>query len=166
MNPVRAGVVLGLLVAVWTLVMGITGWYKHPVLLFLFLLVIPMQFAVIAWALGKTAAVQGYWPQVRGGMLLSVVASVIVFLQSLFFTTVAFPHYFRELREVQEQALHNSGKSGEEIKAILDATARDMTPLSEARNGMIGTLVTGLVFSLIVSAFARRKDEPRRRRGA
>lgn len=158
MNPVRAGVVLGVLVALWTFIMGITGWYKHPVMVFAFFLVIPMEFAVVAWALGKTAATQGYWPQVRDGVLLSVVASVIVFLQSLFFTTVAFPHYFRDLRVVQEQALHNSGKSDAEIRAILDATARDMTPVSEARNGVIGTIATGLVFSLIVSAFARRKD--------
>lgn len=160
MNPVRAGVVLGLLVAVWTFVMGITGWYKHPVLLFLFFLVIPMEFAVITWALGKTAATRGYWPQVRDGVLISIVASVVIFCSSLLFTTVAFPKYFAELRAIQEQALQQQGKSEVEIQAILDQTAQGATPLANAMNGVIGTIVTGLAFSMIVAAFARRKDAP------
>jgi hypothetical protein len=158
MIAVRGGIVLGVLVGVWTLVMGFTGWYKHPTLLFAFFLVIPMQFAVIAWALGKTASAQGYWPQVREGVLLSLVASVIIFFSSLFFTTVAFPKYFEELRAIQEQMLQREGKSEVEIRAILDQTAQGATPLANAMNGVVGTIITGAVFSAIVAAFARRKD--------
>ena len=33
---VKAGIWLGVLVSVWTLLMGVTGWYKHPVMLNLF----------------------------------------------------------------------------------------------------------------------------------
>jgi hypothetical protein len=160
MNAVREGIVLGVLVGIWTFVMGLTGWYKHPVLLFAFFLVIPMQFAVIAWALGKTAATQGYWPQAREGVLLSLVASVIIFFSSLLFTTVAFPKYFEELRSMQEQMLQQAGKSEVEIKAMLDQAAQGANPLANAVNGVIGTIVTGTVFSLIVAAFARRKDSP------
>ena len=47
MTVFRAGLLLGILVVLWTFVMGFTGWYRHPSLLFLFWLVIPLQVAVL-----------------------------------------------------------------------------------------------------------------------
>jgi len=160
MHAVRAGILLGVLVAIWTFVMGLTGWYRHPVLLFLFFLVIPIQFGVILWALGKTAPVQGFGAQFRDGVLLSVVASVIVFFSSFLFTEVAFPGYFQDLRAVQEQALRQAGKTEVEIQTMLNTAAAGMNSMSQAMNGVIGTIVTGIVLSLIVAAIARKKPSP------
>jgi hypothetical protein len=160
MHSIRAGIILGVLVGIWTFVMGFTGWYKHPYLLFAFFLVIPIQFGVILWALGKTAAEQPFGLQVRDGVLLSLVGSVIVFLSSMLFTTVAFPRYFEELRSLQEGMLRQAGKSEVEIKAMLDVASQGMTPMAQAMNGVIGTIVAGVILSAIVAAFARRRDTP------
>ena len=159
MNTIlKAGVVLGLLVEVWTLVMGFTGWYRHPVLLYLFFLVIPIQIAVLIWALRKTAAEgRRYWGQVSAGVLISAIAGIIIVVGSLLFTTVFFPDYFQELSGMQEQMMHQAGKSEAEIRAALNAAAKTNTPMAQAMSGLIGTLVTGLVASLAISGFSRAK---------
>ena len=53
--PIRAGVLLGVLCVFWTFVMGFTGWYKDPVMLNLFFLVILLEVGIVIWALRKTA---------------------------------------------------------------------------------------------------------------
>jgi len=40
----------------WTLVMGVTGWYKHPVLLNMFWVVVLIEIGVLVWGLRQTAA--------------------------------------------------------------------------------------------------------------
>jgi hypothetical protein len=35
-----------------------------------------------------------------------------------------------------------------------------MTPMAQAMNGVIGTIVAGVILSAIVAAFARRRDTP------
>lgn len=152
------GIVLGLLVEIWTFVMGFTGWYKHPSLLYLFFLVIVIQIGVLVLALRETAA-QGrrYWGQVSAGTLISAVAGAIIVAGSLLFTTVVFPDYFRELAEVQEQMLRQAGRSEEQIRAAMDAYATANTPMSQALGGFIGTFLTGLVASLVIAGFVRAK---------
>lgn len=42
-TTMNEGIALGVLVAIWTFLMGFTGWYKDPVLLNLFWFVIAMD---------------------------------------------------------------------------------------------------------------------------
>jgi len=113
--PIRAGVVLGVLCVVWTFVMGFTGWYKDPVMLNLFFLVIPLELGIVIWALRKTAAGATWGGQVVNGLVLSLVASVIIFAGSLLFTTVAFPNYFNDIQAVQTEMLKSAGMSEADI---------------------------------------------------
>jgi len=155
---IRGGVVLGVLVTLWTYFMGITGWYRHPMLLFGFWLVVPVQIAVLVWSLGKTADRRGYLAQFGLGMAISALGGVIIFFSSLLFTTVAFPRYFQEMRALQEEVLRQAGTSAVESRRILELTARDATPVGQALAALYGTLATGLLASIVIAALARRKD--------
>ena len=53
---VKSGIWLGVLCVLWTLVMGVTGWYKHPVLLNMFWVVVLIEIGVLVWGLRQTAA--------------------------------------------------------------------------------------------------------------
>ena len=99
MHPIlSAGILIGVLCAIWTFVMGFTGWYKDPTLSNAFFLVIPIEVAGLVWGLKRTASEERtYRAQLVAGTLMSVVAGVIIIASSLLFTTVAFPEYFREL---------------------------------------------------------------------
>ncbi len=155
---VRSGVVLGVLVAAWTFMMGFTGWYKHPVLLNLFFCVIPIQILLLIWAVRKTAAEgRGYGGQVLAGTLISAIGGVLVVGSSLLFTMVVFPNYFREIAEIQERMLREAGLAEADIRATLETSARGQTPMAQALAGFLGTLGTGLLASLVIAVFVRAK---------
>ena len=155
----KTAVVIGLSCMAWQLVMGLTGWYLHPVLLNLFWIVILIQIGVMIWGLRLTAAEgRTYGRQVGAGVLMSVFGGVIIFFGSLLFTTVFFPHYFEDIRRVGEEVLKAKGMSDSAIKAQLDAMAPMQTSFMSALSGFLGTIVTGLLISLIAAAFIRKKE--------
>ena len=155
--PIRAGVLLGVLCVFWTFVMGFTGWYKDPVMLNLFFLVIPLEIGIVIWALRKTAPSATWGGQIVHGLVLSLVASVIIFAGSLLFTTVAFPTYFTDLQTAQAEMLKAAGLPEDQIRSQVAASAAMQTPLMNAISGVIGTVVTGLIVAAIAGAFWRRK---------
>lgn len=155
---VSYGVVLGLSVAGWTLVMGVTGWYRDPALQAAFFLVIPIQIAVVVALLRRTSKEHGYRGQVALGTLASAVAAPIVLVQSLVFTTVLFPSYFDDLRAAHEALLRGEGVPEGEIAIRVAAAAEaNGSAWSNALTGAIATIVTGLVVSLVTAAFARKR---------
>ena len=162
MKPtLKAGIVLGLLVVVWTFVMGVTGWYKDPSLLNLFYIVVLIEIAVLFWGLRLTAKEgKGYGAQLGAGTLMSVYGAVIIFFGSLLFTTVVYPHYFEELRVMGEEVLRARGVPEDQIKAQLDLAASMQTPFMQALIGAVMTVVTGFVASLVLAAFLRAKGTP------
>ncbi|HLF14406.1 MAG TPA: DUF4199 domain-containing protein [Bacteroidota bacterium] len=155
---VGGGLLIGILCAFWTFVMGFTGWYKNPAMMPAFFVVILIQLVVILRGLKQTAA-QGrtYGGQVAAGTLMSLVAGLIVIGSSLLFTMVAFPEYFAELRVVQAEILKADGKTEVQIAAELEMASQTQTPVMQALFGFIGTMVTGVVGSLIIGAFYRKK---------
>jgi hypothetical protein len=154
----QAGLVLGGLVAVWTFVMGFTGWYKDPALLWLFFLVIPIQIGVLWWALKRGVALgQRYGTQVRMGTLASFVAGVVIAASSLLFTTVAFPRYFDDLRALHEENLRQAGRTPEQIEREVAEAAAQNTPAANALAGFVGTVVTGVFVSLVLAVPLRKR---------
>jgi hypothetical protein len=153
----RAGTLLGVLTVVWMFVMGFTGWYKDPVLLNLFFLVVLLEIGVVIWATRKTAATATWGGQVVNGLALSLVASVIIFTGSLLFTTVAFPTYFTDLEAAQAEMLKAAGIPEDQIRSQVAAAAAMQTPLMNAISGVIGTVITGVVVAAVAGAFWRKK---------
>lgn len=157
-TTLKGGLLIGVLCGLWTFVMGLTGWYKDPVAMLAFYLVIPIQIGVLIVCLRQTAAEgRTYGPQVLAGLLMSFIGGLIIMGTSLLFTTVAYPHYFEELRTAQTQMLVSSGMSEAEAAAQVALTEEFQTPTMQAVFGFIGTLVTGACASLIIAAFVRKK---------
>lgn len=155
---VLPGVVLGALVVVWTFVMGITGWYRHPTLLHLFWLVIVIEIAVLVWGLRGTARDgRGYGKQVLAGTAMAALSTPLIFGGSLLFTTVAFPRYFEELRQAQEQMLRAQGLPADQIAEALSEAAKTQTALGNALSGAVGTLFTGVLASAVIAVWVRGK---------
>ena len=162
MNPIlSAGLVIGLLCGAWTFVMGFTGWYKDPALadtLFIGVAIV-IEVAGLIWGLRKTAALgRAYGGQILAGTMMAIVAGVIIIGASLVFTTVVFPNYFSDIEQAYRAALRSQGKTEAEIAAAIQASAASATPMAQAMNGFIGTLVTGIVASAIIALFIRRHD--------
>ena len=152
-----AGLVLGLSVAAWTFVMGITGWYRHPLLHVLFWLVIPIQVGVLVVSLKGTASRDGYLRQVARGVNASVLGAMIIFGASLLFTTAVFPSYFKDVEQMGREMMARQGLKPDQIEAAVRAQAPMLTPRASAMAGAIGTLVTGLLTSSLAALALHRK---------
>lgn len=153
----KGGLLIGLLCALWQIVMGITGWYLDPVLLNLFWVVILIQGVIIFLFLDKTSNVNTYWTQVGYGTLMSFNGGLILFIFSILFTAVFFPNYFNDLQVMQEKLLKDAGKTPDEIKAQIALSSQMQTTFLQALFGLLGTVFTGFILSLIIGAFKRKK---------
>ncbi len=155
---IKGGLWIGVLCGLWILVMGITGWYKDPVWANMFWMVIVIQIGVLVWMLRGTEATGArYGRQVANGTMMSLAAGIILFGISLLYTLVLYPHYFEEIRAAHAELLRSQGKSEADIAQVLQATSATQTPLLQALSGLIGTVVTGLLASLVLATFLRTK---------
>jgi hypothetical protein len=153
-STLKAGLGIGVLCGFWEFIMAMTGWITHPSLMKLFYLVILIQVAVLIWGLKQSAAAKSYGGQVLTGTVMSGIAGAFLFVFSLLLTTVLFPNLIGEMRVVQSGILREAGRTEAEISASL----RLQTPLIQAFMGLAGTVVTGILASLVIAAFARKKD--------
>jgi len=119
--------------------------------------VVLIEIGVLVWGLRQTAATAAYLGQVGNGTLIAVIGAAIIFCGSLLFTIVLYPHYFEELRAIQTEMLRSAGKTEAEVGAALEMGAILQTPLVNALMGVIGTVVTGFLASLVIAAFNRKK---------
>lgn len=131
MNPtLRGGLVLGILVVLWTFSGGVLGWYRDPNHNLRFVAVaILIQVGVLVWTLRATQAYQGYLRQLASGVAASVLASALIFGGSLLFSTLA----------------------SQPPPGVNEA------PVATAFAGVIGTWFTGLLVTLVASIWLRKK---------
>jgi len=160
MVAVRTGSILGILVVLWTFIMGFTGWYRHPSLLFLMWLTIPLQIGILVLMLRGSASTLGYLRQVQNGVGASVIASAIIFVGSLLFTLVVFPSYFAEMEALGRLRMAQQGFSSEQIEAVLKAGGPMQTSLGRAFAWALGTWITGLFTSLAAAVKYHRRRTP------
>lgn len=156
-NVVKFGILLGILVEVWTAVVILAHWHTDPVMMLLFFLVIPLQIVIVVLALRREAANATYGRQVVNGTVVSAIAAVIIFAGSWLLTTAVFPSYFSDLRAAGEALLAKAGQTPEQIADAMAKNAAMYDPVQNALTGAIATVVTGFVVSLVAAAFLRRK---------
>ncbi|MCE9582051.1 MAG: DUF4199 domain-containing protein [Planctomycetes bacterium] len=99
----------------------------------------------------------GFFGKFVRGAGTSIVAAPLVFLNSLLFTQVVFPNYFDEIRAAQESILRSKGIPEAQIVETLKLAASMENPYLQATFGAIGTIVTGIVVSLIASAIVKKR---------
>ncbi|MEP7028080.1 MAG: DUF4199 domain-containing protein [Candidatus Eisenbacteria bacterium] len=157
-SAVQAGVILGLLVLVWTLLHGWTGWYKDEGMSWTFWMVIPFEVILLVWMLKNTRK-QGfaYGKQVTAGIVMSLVAGAVIFVGSYAIMTLVFPTYFKDIADMSARVLTAKGMAPEQVQAAMAAQAPMMAPLPSACMSFLGTVVTGLVVSLIAAVLIRHK---------
>ena len=93
----------------------------------------------------------------QNGVGASVIASAIIFVGSLLFTTVVFPSYFAELEALGRLKMAQQGLSPDQIEAVVKAQAPMQKPLGSAFAGALGTWITGLFTSLVAAAWYHRR---------
>ncbi len=152
-----SGIVLGLSIVAWIFVMTLTGWYRDPTWLHLFWAALALQCAIIVGTLYRMRHGRDFRAQLGAGLSISGVAAVLVFVGSLLITGVFFPRYFDELHAAQRDELLSRGIAKAEVDKTLGDAAPSRSPGSHAFAGLMGTLGTGFVLSLVAAALFRER---------
>ena len=160
MSPiVKAGVVLAVAVAVLMFVNGFAGLYRNPSTGWTFPVGATLiEIGVLIWALRQTAREgRGYGGQVGAGLMIAAIGGALMIPISLIWGAM-----FSDWAQVGEAAMADSladrGMSEEQIAQYVQSTAFMRTGLFNAIFGFVASVVTGLVASLIIAAFVRKKD--------
>ena len=160
MSPiVKAGVVLAVLVAVAMFVNGFAGLYKDPSLGWTFPVAATLiEIGMLIWALRQTAREgRGYGGQVGAGSMVALIGGALIIPVS-FIWGAMFPDWATVAESAMADSLADRGQSEEQITRMIQATAWMRTSLFNAIFGCLASIVTGIVASLIIAAFVRKKD--------
>jgi len=95
--------------------------------------------------------------QVKNGLTVGLVASVIIFVASWLVTTAVFPDYFTEMANGYREVYANMGLSEEEVADLVAATAAT-SPVRSAFDGVVGTIATSLIVAAIAGVWLRSTD--------
>ena len=157
-RPVRWGLILGAAVAVLNLVFGIAGWHRIYQMAFVFLAVaILTNVVTVVLCLREGASTERWSGQVRNGLVVGLVGSVIIFLSSWLVTTVVFPDYFTEMAAGYRQAYVDMGLPDQEVEDLVTATAAT-SPIRSAFDGVVGTMATSLIVAGLAGLWLRKRE--------
>lgn len=157
-GPVRWGVILGGSVAALSLFFGLAGWHRTYKMSFVFLAIaILINVVTVVLCLRERASSESWLGQVRNGLTVGLVASVIIFVASWLVTTAVFPDYFTEMANGYRETYANMGLSEDEVADLVAATAAT-SPVRSAFDGVVGTIATSLVVAAIAGVWLRSKD--------
>jgi len=157
-GPVRWGVILGVAVAALSLLFGFVEWHRTYEMSFVFLAIaILINVATVVLCLRQRASSEGWLGQVRNGLVVGLVGSVIIFAASWLVTTAVFPDYFTEMADGYRETYVNMGLTEDEVADLVAATAAT-SPLRSAFDGVVGTMVTSLIVAAIAGVWLRNKD--------
>jgi len=156
---IRGGVMLGVLVTIWSWAFAFTGMHKNPNGSLIFPIVATLiEIAVLIWALRKTAAQgRGWFGQVSAGTMLAFVGGSLIFATSFMLVTQLYPTYVAEANAAMAEAFRAKGMDDAAVQAEMAKLAPSQTPLALSVTGFVATVVTGLVVSLIIATFVRSK---------
>jgi hypothetical protein len=158
-TTVKAGVVLAVAVAVLMFVNGFAGVYKNPSLGWVFpVFATLIEIGVLIWALRQTAREgRGYGAQVGAGVLIAVIGGALIIPIAMIWAAM-FPDWAQFAEAAMADGWADSGMSEEQIQQMIQSTKFMRTGLANGIFGFLATVVTGLVASLIIAAFVRKKD--------
>ena len=156
--PIKWGLVLGMAVGVENFVFGAAGWHAVYAMAAVFLVIaIAINVATVVTCLRETASERSWAGQLRSGLVLGLVGSLLVFAGSWFVSAVAFPDYFGEMAEGYREAYVSMGMSQEAVDEAVAGIA-GASPVRSALEGVVGTMVTSLVAAAIAGIWLRKED--------
>ena len=155
---VKASLILAGAVGLFSIVFYLAGLHESFLSGQLIFLVgaIGLNVGVILWALGTTAAENGYGMQLMNAAGIGLVGGFLVVLVSWLLLAVVFPGVLGEMREAAIAFMDASEMSPDQVEAQMKALD-SATPMSQSIPGGVGTFFTSLVSGAIFAIFKRKK---------
>ena len=149
---IKYGLVLGVVVAAFGFVLGVSGLHTNQLAPMGFVIVaIIINAAIVVLAVRRLASTSTWVQQVANGLVLGLVGAVVVFLGSWLMTAVVLPDYYAEFAEAARLRAVAEGLTGEQLEAAVAMVTG--TSVGSAFQGAVGTVITSVVVAGIAGIF-------------
>ena len=92
--------------------------------------------------------------------IIVVFGALIHIIYTYFFISVIDPDYINKLLAATEEELLKKGMSDDQIEIAIAMQKKMMKPVLMTIMGFFGTVIVGVVLSLITSAFLKKEGDP------
>lgn len=101
-----------------------------------------------------------YGKSLGTGILISVFGGIITGVFTLLFFTYIAPDMVDKIMEAAQQSMAEQGMSDEQIEMGMGMTRKFMTPMWLFLFSVLGSAFMGFIFSLIISIFMKKEQNP------
>lgn len=159
-SSMTSGLILGIALVVFSLVIYIMGIIKPPFWVSLLNYVIII--GGIVWGTKKyrdedLGGEIAYSKALGFGILICVFASIISGIYTILLMTVIDPEYINKLMTVLEEEYVKAGLTEDQIDAAMSMVKKMQSPIFMALSSVIGFAFMGAIFSLVTSAFLKKE---------
>lgn len=161
-GAMTSGLILGLALIVFSVVLYILGIYKPPTwvgILNYVLIIGGIFYGQKKFRDDELGGYISYGKALGTGVLVALFASIIYGVYFYLLTAVIDPGYMDQIYAATEEALLEKGNSEDQVEQMLDAAKQYMTPIMLLVSSVIGFVFWGTIFALITSIFVK-KNEP------
>jgi len=158
----NAGIILGLLGIIWTLLMWFLDMTTNNKigLIFFVILIVGLFFGIKTYRDKYLNGFITYGQSLGAGVIIMLYYSVI----SAVFTYILYkfidPGLIDKMLALTEEQLVERGLGEGMINQSMEMQKKFMTPLVMSVSGVISGLFMGTIFSLIISLFTKREGNP------
>jgi hypothetical protein len=152
------GLILGIATIVYSVILFMTDNIGNRELGFIsYALIIVGIILAMREFRGVNAGYMTYGEGLTVGTLTAAISGLLGSLFSVFYTTVIDTGFMERMMEKTREQLEEQGKmSDEQIDQSIEIMQKFQTPGLLFIFGLLGTVLMGLLFSLIIAAFMRR----------
>jgi hypothetical protein len=158
---IQFGLILTIASIVYTLVVYYSGnlystWAQYPTYIIIA--------AIIFFAQKKLAEISGneglsYGKALGFGVMLSIVSAIFLVIFNYLFYAVIAPEAIQQGIDFAEQALLERGLPDDQVEIALEMQKKFMTTPYMVGMGLVGTVLIGLVISLITSIITKKEPQ-------
>ncbi|MEM7101962.1 MAG: DUF4199 domain-containing protein [Bacteroidota bacterium] len=94
------------------------------------------------------------------GMLISLIMGVLMAIWTYVFMAFVAPDFIEKILDMSRESMIDRGMDDDTIEQAMKQTAAFMTPAMMSVFAVVGTLLFGLVISLISAAIIQKKPDP------
>jgi len=161
-SAMTSGLILGIALVIFSLVLYIMGIIKPPTwlgLLNYLIIIVGIVYGTKKYRDEDLGGEIAYSKALGFGVLVCVFASIISGIYMMLLMTVIDPEYINKLMSIIEEEYVKAGLNEDQIDAAMGLVKKMQSPIFMVISSIIGFAFMGTIFSLVTSAFIK-KEKP------
>jgi hypothetical protein len=153
------GLYLALVLTLFSVILYVTGLILNPKLgyISIVLTIAGIVFAQITYRNKELNGAITYGQSLGFGVAIMLFAGIVTALYTLVLYTFIDPSLIDQTKAIQEEAMLAKNLTQDQVDAAMAITSKMMTPAIMSIMGLLGSVFSGTIISLITSIFVKKQ---------